>query len=962
MIRNISVSSPPGDAKALAATSDASWLYLMVQLTFVCLGLALVTRVIVFPSYGLSTTSPLVFFAAAAFVLLVAIPATRWAQAVSRPHLIVMPILLVNGIRLLTLSWHGGTPTWWTMGLTGALYAWGLASLRPGNAKDKTWSFSRQELVYIGAVAALFIGLGLATALGPGSMDAHVLLRSSGSGLLVFACLSLLLRASAGISLDRLQTMALTMAGLLGILGTVTNSLFFDSLQAHSQWLQEGPSHLVRQMLLLGMVGAYLVPALRRHFLVWASLLFFAACFSTAVMEAPLVAPLLPALAVASAVLWGQRPHAVLAALWLALWAALMLLMPHQVQNLFLYGLSTTGVLVVSRAAMHRLLQNMRQHTATEDEVLASQRLATFYEAVPPFEHRLLVSISLLPPAVLLVLQGLSLPQAPSAGELQLAVFVSVTLGLGLYWLGRLALSQRRVKQQTGQFAQLRAVLDQTVVALRLYRADGELLWVNPKASELSGVSLKAGLHQHLFDTPKYKQTGSDVRARQVLRTGQPETFFYAGLSDFGHWVDVRITFSRIDLNGEYFILMQSEDLRALHAEQAQREAIVQSASVGLAHVHMGKFLWINPAMAELLGRPAEQVQGQEIAQFHMERRQFERMERAQQLKYQRGHRTQHWTLPMRRGDGAVRTFAGNLTFLDEQCQSAVWAIQDVTDELAKELALQKAVEDAQAADAAKSAFLRTMSHEIRTPLNGVMGVFQLLQDEPLSDANKELIAVGLETSNQLLAVLNDVLDAAKLSAGSMVLRPEPGNMLNVLDDVRRMTSTFKRDPEVQLTITCGEGLTQPVLIDVLRVRQILLNLISNALKFTLQGGVRVHATRLSGGGDQLGVHIAVMDTGIGMSADLQANLFQPFVQADSSLTRRYEGTGLGLTIARQLARAMGGDIHVSSEPGQGSCFTVELKFAPATSEQIQAAKQVDRLTELQAKVPPAKPRLVRVS
>ena len=239
--------------------------------------------------------------------------------------------------------------------------------------------------------------------------------------------------------------------------------------------------------------------------------------------------------------------------------------------------------------------------------------------------------------------------------------------------------------------------------------------------------------------------------------------------------------------------------------------------------------------------------------------------------------------------------------------------------------ASRKVVDEArQAADAAnraKSEFLATMSHEIRTPLNGVLGMVQAMSQDPLSAPQRERLDVIGQSGEMLLAILNDILDLSKIEAGRLDLEEVEFDVEALVAGVR---TTFE-------PLTDGQGLEFQVEVapevagtyrgDALRVRQILHNLISNAVKFTAAGSVTVRID--AGEGDM--VRLSVADTGIGMSPDHIGRLFDKFVQADSSTTRRYGGTGLGLAICRELCGAMGGAISVESEPGQGSRFTVLL-------------------------------------
>ena len=239
------------------------------------------------------------------------------------------------------------------------------------------------------------------------------------------------------------------------------------------------------------------------------------------------------------------------------------------------------------------------------------------------------------------------------------------------------------------------------------------------------------------------------------------------------------------------------------------------------------------------------------------------------------------------------------------------------------ELSLAKAA--AEAANEAKSRFLATMSHEMRTPLNGVLGLIGLLLASPL-DATQLRHAQLIRSSGQsLLAVLNDILDLSKIEAGRMALDILPFALGDTVQDVISLLAVRAEALGLGLTLQLPPGLPPVLRGDASRLRQVLFNLIDNALKFTESGGVRVVLAHQAQADGRVALTIEVHDTGIGIAADALPRLFTRFSQADSSTARRYGGTGLGLAISREIIALMHGTISVQSTPGQGSCFTVEL-------------------------------------
>jgi CheY-like chemotaxis protein len=248
-------------------------------------------------------------------------------------------------------------------------------------------------------------------------------------------------------------------------------------------------------------------------------------------------------------------------------------------------------------------------------------------------------------------------------------------------------------------------------------------------------------------------------------------------------------------------------------------------------------------------------------------------------------------------------------------------------------LELGEARDEAEAATAAKSEFLANMSHELRTPLNAIIGLTEMLIEDAEDDGvddNLEPLGRVKRAGTHLLHLINEILDLSKIEAGKMEIVEELVELGPLLSDVVQTAETLAAQNSNTLEIDIGDDLGQ-ISGDTVRIRQIALNLVSNACKFTEAGSVGIRARRLPGAdGDEL--HVAVQDSGIGISDEQIDRLFRDFSQADSSMSRRFGGTGLGLAISRRLARMMGGDIHVDSTIGVGSTFTMVLPYRTAAS------------------------------
>ncbi len=320
----------------------------------------------------------------------------------------------------------------------------------------------------------------------------------------------------------------------------------------------------------------------------------------------------------------------------------------------------------------------------------------------------------------------------------------------------------------------------------------------------------------------------------------------------------------------------------------------------------------------------------------------------------QNGHLVAGSFLKLPNQDGKLMTLIANSSPIigaKGQYVGVLTSFEDVTELENHKVALTHAKEQADEANRAKSDFLARMSHEIRTPMNAILGYAEVLQENLEEDPAIRQKHLGTihNSGEHLLALINDILDLSKIESGQMELEKTTVSIFDVIDDVESVLNIKANEKGIYLRSEYSSAIPAGITADAVRLRQLIINLVGNAIKFTDSGGVTIRTEIISDTGPDM-LCVRVIDTGIGMSAEAQEKIFQPFSQADTSITRRFGGTGLGLSISKELAEEMGGGIEVESDPGQGSTFILKIEVG-----NVEGVRMISREEA-------AKPRLAQQS
>jgi PAS domain S-box-containing protein len=473
---------------------------------------------------------------------------------------------------------------------------------------------------------------------------------------------------------------------------------------------------------------------------------------------------------------------------------------------------------------------------------------------------------------------------------------------------------------------------------------DGIFLDINESFTKQLGYRLedaigKSSLELNIWVNP----TDREVMVQQIRDQGCVRNMEAQFRRRNGQIQTGLMSTSLIVVNGEECLLnfvrditerKQAEDQLRLSEEKFASAFKASPDSVNLNRLTDGTYLEVNEGFCSITGYSQEEVLGKSSLDLNIWVFPEDRQRLVQELK-QNGV-VKNLETQFRCKDGSIITgqmSACIITVNGEQCLLNI--TRDVTERKLYEEELKQARRAADTANRAKSEFLANMSHEIRTPMNGIIGMAQLLQFTDLTPEQQEYLQCLDSSTKNLLSLLNDILDLSKIESGKIELENTSFSLRQSIQDVITTQISLIHQKQLHLITDLPAEIPELLLGDPLRIKQILLNLLGNAIKFTETGSITLAVRIIEHQGSSLKLQLSLRDTGIGMPPEALERIFAPFEQADNSTTRKYGGTGLGLTICRRLAELMDGRIWAESVAGQGSCFFIELPFKLHEEQQM---------------------------
>ncbi|OHB31312.1 MAG: hypothetical protein A2790_01990 [Phenylobacterium sp. RIFCSPHIGHO2_01_FULL_69_31] len=493
------------------------------------------------------------------------------------------------------------------------------------------------------------------------------------------------------------------------------------------------------------------------------------------------------------------------------------------------------------------------------------------------------------------------------------------------------------------------AAFTHAAIGMALVGLDGRFLRLNDAFCRIAGYTEDKLLTLDFQTITHPEDLDTDLDLLRQLTNGEIDSYRmekrYLHASGETVWVGLAVSMAR-DADGapRHFVAQVTDQSERRQVEQALRESegryrlIAENTSDMITMTDLtGKTLYASPSVRQT-GWTPDELEGRSFA-YSVHPDDAREVHRTFKRLLADGQATRVRWRGLDRETGEYRWLESNPSLVRDpetgEPAGFLDTIRNINVQVEQEEAVAKSRAEAEAAATAKSQFLANMSHEIRTPLTAVLGFTNLLREMELPEAAAGYVRRIAGAGNALLAIVNDILDFSKLEAGKFEIRPRPTSLAEVCEETLHLFSSQAEAKGLSMVFEPAPGLPRAAMLDADRLRQLLINLIGNAIKFTEQGGVTLRAAPAGDGR----VSLEIADTGPGLDEEAQAQLFQRFTQIDGSVARTHGGTGLGLAISRGITEAMGGAIAVHSRPGEGATFRVELPAPAAESAQDLAGE-----------------------